>query len=269
MKIEPSLSGLKEAKALYDGRGYTKVEQVFTAAEVADIRQNLVRYQTELAPQLPPRDVFQMDDNPELTISLSSMDRHDDYFLALRNDPRLKLMAETMLGEEAVPQNLEFFNILPGFGKPTPPHQDAVNLLAVENRSLVLWISLCHSDETNGSLRYTATDKPVARRHKAQWEGGQFVTNPYGKEDEAAEVSMTTNPGDVITHSTFTIHRSNPNSSSGQRWALGLPFISPQIKKVKSIEEWMEFSECPDYEHILPEVKRPGLKKPNQDVAQV
>lgn len=246
-------------------QGFTKIEGVWSEAEVRQIRNEITRYCRELAPKVGLPDAILIEDDWQKPLSLSRMDHYDSYFLELRNSPRLQAIAETLLGEEVQPMGLELFNQIPGYSRQTPPHQDAVNMLFLENRALTFWMPLLDFSEANGSLRYVrGSHSQGPRAHSTQWNEKQYVTSPYREEDQQGEASTQGKAGDIYVHTTFTLHLSNPNPSEAQRWALGLPFMAPDILRARDHGEWNSRAIAPVGQNVWKTSDVIGQKLPAQ-----
>ena len=69
------------------------------------------RYVREVVPTLPDQAAFYQDkDRPETLKQLQHMGNYDAFFAEYRNQPRWKVLAETLIGEAAQVSQPEWFN---------------------------------------------------------------------------------------------------------------------------------------------------------------
>ena len=149
-------------------------------------------------------------------------------------DGKPRELAEELLGESVVGKNLQYFNKPPGFGKFTPPHQDAYYFMIEPCRALTMWLALDKVDEGNGCIRYVRGSHMQGLRPHARTEtlGFSQGISDYGDEDLKNEQACIASPGDLLAHHALTIHRADSNrSDSRSRRALGFVFYGESTKE--------------------------------------
>ena len=133
----------ESVKREFDRRGYVAVRSFLDAGEVEEMRAQVARYLTEVAPLIPPRDVYREVPGDERSIKqLVRMNRYDDYFAALLSGGRFVELAEQLLGGPAVGRNIQWFNKPSGLSRATPPHQDGFYLMLEPNEAVTMWLAL-------------------------------------------------------------------------------------------------------------------------------
>src|SRR5262249_3108975 len=118
------------------------------------------------------------------------------------------------------------FNKPPGSTHTTPPHQDNYYFCLKPARVVTIWMALDRVDEENGCLRYVAGSHQCGLRPHGRSEilGFSQGTTDNGPEDQAREVAVCLNPGDVVAHHGMMIHRADPNRSTRHRRAFAMVY---------------------------------------------
>ena len=85
-------------------------------------------------------------------------------------------------------------------------------------------------DEQNGCLHYTPQKNKALRRHEDGVVGFSRALADWGPEDEAAEVPMVCNRGDVLVHHCLTVHRAGLNTTADRhRRTIGFGYRSVNV----------------------------------------
>ena len=199
----------------YQEHGFVVVRDFMDPKVLNELQDELDRYIREVVPTLSPERAFYQDrSRPETLKQLNSLE-NDTYFDAFRQCSDWRDLAATLLEEEVVPKQPQWFNKPPGTEHPTPPHQDNYYFCLTPNTSITLWLALDPIDQENGCLRYL----PGSHRHGIQEHGASRVLGfsqgieHYGAKEIAREVEICCQPGDLLAHHGETIHRADPNRS--------------------------------------------------------
>jgi phytanoyl-CoA hydroxylase len=139
---------------------------------------------------------------------------------------RIRPLCAVLFGEEAVAQNMQFFNKPPRMhyvagdsSKPTPPHQDGYYFMLDtrdEHLACTMWLALDDATRENGCLRYTlGSARRGMRSHEYSGIMGfsQHIVD-YDLWDRSHEVAIEAAPGDLIIHSALMIHRAEGNETA-------------------------------------------------------
>ena len=101
-----------------------------------------------------------------------------------------------------------------------------------------MWLALDEVDEENGCVRYVLGSKERGMRPhgRTQTLGFSQGITDYGlPEDQANEVALPAQPGDLLVHHAMTIHRADGNhSKTRHRRALGFIYYSEQAQEDES-----------------------------------
>jgi phytanoyl-CoA hydroxylase len=218
----------QDHKAEYDRQGFTIVRQLLPEAGFAELRENLDRYVREIVPNLPPTDAFYDVDKsqPETLKQLHRMGQ-DAFFEAYRQQPAWRALAEALVGETVTTDEPEWFNKPPLSRQGTPPHQDNFYFCLRPCHVVTLWMALDEIDEGNACLRYVPGSHlgPVRPHGRSAVLGFSQGITDFGPEDEAVEVPILLQPGDVVAHHGNLIHRALPNvSTTRHRRAFAMVF---------------------------------------------
>ena len=139
----------------FDRDGFIAIRPLFDAAQMAEINRELDRYLRDVVPKMSPTEVYYEDKSRQDTVKqMMFLERYDAYFADLLKSGAVHELAETVLGEPAIAQNMEYFNKPPGIGKQTPPHQDGYYFKIAPPQAVTGWLALEPVDDENGCLNY-------------------------------------------------------------------------------------------------------------------
>ena len=231
---------VQEISETFAAHGFVVLRGFLSGETLAEVQREASRAATELPGKIPPEHVMFDDAEHASTLKqIQQLWRHDDYFGALMR--RLQATAEAALGEACTAQNMQWFNKPARSAyassscccgsRPTPPHQDGhYFMLSPPTAGCTMWLALDAADETNGCLRYVmgsaAASAPRAHGFSGVLGFSQELSD-FGAADEAREVAMRAEPGDLLVHSALLIHRADANASAERpRRALGAIFYT-------------------------------------------
>lgn len=223
----------RSLKQRFDRDGFVVIRKFDRDKELSHVQREIDRYIARI-PELPRVDVmFEDIDRRESLKQLAHMRKNDDFFAALIEAPKWVRLAETLLGDSAVPQELEWFNKAPGANVATPPHQDGYYFMLEPNEAVTMWLALDPVDEGNGCVRYIpGSHRQGLRRHgRTEVLGFSQGITDYGINDLAAEVPIVAEPGDLLAHHAGTVHRADRNDSLRQRRSLGIIYYSARARQ--------------------------------------
>lgn len=235
------MNGITEA---FQTNGFVKLKNLFSQPEIENVRNNVVRYQQDVAPDIDETDRFQPKGLDGPFSILGRMDKYDEFFASLVCDDRFQTLGRVLVSEDATSRHIQFFNVIPGLSPPTPPHQDALNFRNQTGSMINIWVPLSRVDAENGCLHYIpGSHRFGARFHQPPKTGGPDIVSPYRALDMLSEVAVHADPGDVLVHHGLTIHSSEANLSNQERWALGFPYVDGFVPVSK--EAWLASSQRP------------------------
>ncbi len=208
----------------FAGKGYAHVPAFLSTDELADVRANLQRYQEQIAPNLEPyRVLYDVDGDVRFARMMVNMDKADTFFAKLLNGPKARGLAAALLGEEVVPQTLEYFDKGPRIGKSTPAHQDGYYFCLVPNHAVTLWVALDDCDQDNGCMSYViGSHQRGVIDHAASGVVGFSQGIAEASYEPAGLFVAAGNAGDCFAHHSLTIHMAGANRSDRHRRSLGL-----------------------------------------------
>ena len=213
----------------YDADGFVILKQFLPQDALAEVDRALRNYIEQKVPSLPAMDVF-CEDRPtrQQIRMLPRMNEHDDFFDGLFRSGPLRDLAAHLLGTDAVPKDVAYFNKLPRIGEATPPHQDGWYFHLDPCEAITLWLSLDHVDEENACVRYLPGSHRSGMRHheRSRVLGfSQHITD-YSEQERSREVPARVAPGDLIAHDALVVHRTDANRSARTRRAIGFVYFS-------------------------------------------
>jgi phytanoyl-CoA hydroxylase len=222
-------------KKSFDDDGYVVIRGFLVGHELETLKRELDRY-IRMRAQFPRADVLYEDPNSSATLKqLARMKQNDSFFSELMKQPRWVKLAETLLADRVVPQEIEWFNKPPKLSKATPPHQDGYYFMLEPNEATTMWLALDPVDESNGCMRYLpGSHRRGLRPHSSTAVVGfsQGISD-YSDLDRKVEVPIEAEPGDLLVHHALTIHRADANNSHRHRRSLGFIFYAARARQDK------------------------------------
>lgn len=200
----------------YDKEGYVVVRDFLSAEDFTELSDHLDGYIRDTVPKMPDTKAFYQDKSrPETLKQMQDMGEFDPYFLRYLEHPRWNALAEALLGEPFRFKEPQWFNKPPLTMHVTPPHQDNFYFCLRPPNVITMWLALDRVGEENGALRYIPQSHSRGLRPHAQTEviGFSQGISDYGPKDEAAEVLIELEPGDLVCHHGELVHRAGANRS--------------------------------------------------------
>ena len=233
----------KNLKQKFDDDGYVAMYSFFEDDKIQEIKNEIDRYIVDIGPILPNHHVFYEDKSDKSTIkNLQQMFTYDEYFKQLIEESAIQEVASSVLGEKAIPKNLQYFNKPPGVGKPTPPHQDGYYFMLKKHNAVTCWLALEKVDEENGCIHYVKGShlheeyRPHGKSNILGFSQG--VTDFGNKNDKLNTVSFPGEAGTFLIHNARTIHWAEANKSPTRtRKALGFIYYGESAEEDKEAHE--------------------------------
>ncbi len=220
-------------RGAFEANGFVHVRSFLSELELAEVRENVQRYQNEVVPRLEGyRVLYDVADGQRFIKQMSEMDKADGFFAELLGGAKARSLAEALLGEEAVATTLEYFDKGPRIGKPTPPHQDGYYFCLTPNHAVTMWVALDDCDLENGCMSYViGSHRQGVIVHQPSGvvgfsQGLQSVA--YGPEELFV---ATGRAGDCFAHHSLTIHLAGANRSDRHRRSLGLIYYGVSSRR--------------------------------------
>lgn len=205
----------EDLKPAFDRDGFVVVRGFLNGDDFRELNEQLERYIRDVVPGLSSEDAFYHDRaRPETLKQLQHMGR-DAFFGDYPRHPRWVGLGETLLGEDVLVQEPEWFNKPPGTEHVTPPHQDNFYFCLTPPNVLTVWLALDRVDEENGCLRYVAGSHREGLRPHAPTAVLGFSQGiaDYSDADRSREQIVRLEQGDAVVHYGNTIHRADANHS--------------------------------------------------------
>ncbi len=222
----------------YQEVGYVVLPGFLSVDEMDNLRINMARFIAEIVPSMPGKHVFYEDKSkPETLKQMQDLFRYDPYFEQMTFHSEFEALAEFLMQDKVVAQNLQYFNKPPGVGQPTPPHQDGYYFMLNPCDALTMWLALETVDEETGCVRYLPGShlRGVRPHQRTTTLGFSQGISDYGESDQAVEVPIPAHPGDLLVHHAMTIHRANGNRSTTRtRQAMGFVYYGVNAREDKA-----------------------------------
>ena len=220
----------------FDRDGYVAIHPLFDAATMAEINRELERYIADIVPTMPDSEVYYEDRNDRSTLKqMQKMSVYDDYFRDLVETDVIHDLAAAALGEEAVVQNLQYFNKPAGIGQATPPHQDGYYFHLTPCKAVTGWLALEPVDHENGCIHYVRGShksggfRPHGRSNVLGFSQG--ITDFGTDADKANTEAFPGDAGTFLMHDARTVHWAGANrSATRSRRALGFVYFGKSAR---------------------------------------
>ena len=215
----------------FQARGHATAADLFTAAEMDAVVEDVGRWGEEFLRELPAaqrrwyldggvkaREVLRKLDNPH---------HQRESVRGLARDPRLVSLVESVIGKGVSVYFSQIFFKPPEGGGPKPPHQDNFYFGPRDPQALITaWIAFDDATVENGCLFFgEGTHREPLMPHVAPPDEPFNLQVPAAG---AAKIAMTPAPvpkGGVSFHHGGVLHQSGPNHSPRWRRACALHYV--------------------------------------------
>ncbi len=188
---------------------------------------------------IPDEQIYREDkDRPETLKQIQNLFRWHPLFHDLMHKGAAPDLARTLLGDEPVASNMQYFNKPPGIGQPTPPHQDGYYFMLEPCEAVTIWVALEPVDQENGCVRYfKGSHNAGLLPHKPSGTLGfsQTVADFGDVQERFDEISLPAEPGTLLAHHALMVHRADANTSTDRtREALGFIYYAARAREDKA-----------------------------------
>jgi ectoine hydroxylase-related dioxygenase (phytanoyl-CoA dioxygenase family) len=216
-----------ELKNSYDRDGFAVLHDVFSDAELEELRQIMQSLMARFDELQGPRarDVGAVGD-VEPGSQQPEIDRSALFEPALLETAiyrKVNALAGEMLGRKTRYVFDHVICKMPHCDTPTHWHQDRGYMIPhVSLNTINFWIPLQDVDESNGAMRYIAGSHKEYQPHRREDDLHPHVLTTDAEEDKAIICKMK--KGDVVMHHPLSLHGSGPNTTDKPRLAWSLHF---------------------------------------------
>jgi hypothetical protein len=147
------IRNLEELAATYTRDGFVRVPGFFGPELLREVRDQLERYERDIAPRLPEGDRVIESDGRSIR-NLWRLEQHDPYFKQLAEGSEICSLISALVGGTPVLMAVETFNKPPKVGSGVPPHQDNAYFCQSPPDALTVWIALDAATSENGPIYY-------------------------------------------------------------------------------------------------------------------
>jgi phytanoyl-CoA hydroxylase len=220
----------------FERDGYVAFRPLLSVQEVGTLNTEIERFIRDVVPTMPTAQVYYEDKSDASTLKqLQRMYEHDAYFEDLMLNGPIRRIAETVLQDDVVPVNMQFFNKPPNVGQATPPHQDGYYFHLKPCEAVTGWLALEDVDDENGCIHYVRGSHKVNEFRPHGQTGvlgfSQGITDFGTANDTANEVAFPGRAGTFLVHHAKTIHRAGANrSQTRSRRALGFIYYAKRAQ---------------------------------------
>ena len=224
------------SRTCFERDGYVAISPLFDGDEMAEIKTEVARYIRDVVPTMPDTRVYYEDKaDPSSLKQIQKIFEYDDYFAGLMNGV-IRRMAETVLDDDVIPINMQYFNKPAGIGQATPPHQDGYYFHLTPCEAVTGWLALDDVDEENGCIHYVRGSHQTDRFRPHGQTGilgfSQGITDFGTAADKADAVAFPGPSGTFLMHHARTIHWAGPNrSKTRSRRAIGFIYYAQRARE--------------------------------------
>lgn len=240
------MNGLVDYQTLlkdFQRDGYVAVRPLLQPNEIAGLNAEIARFIRDVVPGMPEERVYYEDKSDKNTLKqLQKMFEYDAYFKDLMLNGPARRIAQTVLGEDVVPINMQYFNKPAGVGQATPPHQDGYYFHLTPCKAVTGWLALEEVDEENGCIHYVRGSHRLDRFREHGRTGvvgfSQGITDFGTEQDRIDTVSFPGDAGTFLMHDARTIHWAGANTSrTRSRKALGFIYYAKSARVDEATKE--------------------------------
>lgn len=215
--------------------GFVAVPDFFDRATVDGVLSRIAEIKEgRLNGLQPERLYYETPGAPETLKQIQELFRWDGFFNDLMYAGAAPDLARTLLADEVVPQNMQYFNKPPGASTPTPPHQDGFYFMLEPCEAVTMWLALEPVDAENGCVRYLKGSHKAGLKPHGRTDVLGFSQAVEGFEALRAryeEISLAAAPGTLLVHHALTVHRADANRSPDRtRQALGFIYYARRAR---------------------------------------
>jgi hypothetical protein len=210
--------------AFYREQGYLKFGRIFTVSEMDALRQRVDQMIAALPEGKRPEEM----DVPHF---------QDPWLFRYLADPRILDVIEDFIGPDIVLWSSHFIAKPKGDGKAVPWHTDGAywGKRLIPMQVITLWLAVDRSTAENGCMRvlpasHTAYQAALDAYVPVDTQKHVFhIRIPEALIDESRAVDLEMNIGECHFHDAWTIHGSNPNTSSNRRCGYTMRYMPANV----------------------------------------
>ena len=232
-----------DIKRTYDENGYVILKNFFKKESIDQINTII----DEMSANLIPSETVFFENDKVKQIQYLHQPPYHDIFRDIIND--LKPYAELLTGDQNLNVlNMQLFEKHPTISKPTRSHQDNAYFRVNPPDAITFWISLDDIDDENGCLYYAPKShlqgNVLHQRFDAKTtfrirSGVPGLSLCIPTHNEAQDVPIHTQKGDIVIHHCNLIHRAGKNKSlNRRRRAIGLIYIPTKCQPDPELKEY-------------------------------
>jgi len=227
----------KTALDQYRANGWLVVNDVFSAAEIARIRDKAMQVShDELSADLGPYQADKADDGTVAPRKIDNPHTKADEFARTVADKRIIGLVQQLMevSTEPILYTDQIFMKPPQFGSAKPYHQDnAYFRLTPADHVITAWIALDDVDESNGCLRYIdGSHLGEILPHDAIPGEPHNQAPPDELIDLGKESLALVKQGGIVFHHSKALHTSHRNESDRWRRAYATHWVADDVVKM-------------------------------------
>ncbi len=222
--MEISKSQFERYKQEYETNGWTKVEGVFSPAEVDQIIEHLKIFVQVNKNKFEPREINYVGD---LVNSVHCLRKYEDpFFKGIQDNEKISELMTYLLNDKPECRGGEAFLKPAAKGLPSPMHQDDFYWCVSDHNALTCWIALDDVSAENGGVSYYSRshDRGLIPHISSFAPGSSQKIPPEALMGLGQPVCPPLKKGDMLIHHSLTIHGSEANVSGKSRRGMTIQY---------------------------------------------
>ncbi|WP_299609971.1 phytanoyl-CoA dioxygenase family protein [uncultured Tateyamaria sp.] len=203
--------------AQYNSRGFVQPFDIFSVAEIADIRSYV--------------DQLMHDMGPQGAYGINCYQARLRGLYDIATDPRILDHVADLIGPNVLCWASAILSKKPHDPKVVPWHQDATFWSLAPARTVTVWLAIDDADESNSAMRFLPGTHDQGAMRVRQTQGMAVFHKETANADALGKpFTNSLNAGEISMHADMLVHGSLANTSNRRRCGLTLRYCPPDVQ---------------------------------------
>lgn len=202
----------------YNSNGFVQPFDVFSAAEISEIRRTIDRHMTGLG--------------PEGAYGINCYQARLSSLWDIATDARILDHVEDLVGPNILCWATAILSKKPHDPKAVPWHQDASFWALSPARTVTVWLAIDDADEANSAMRFIPGSHNKGALPVAKTEGSAnvFHKGTANAEEMGDPFTNSLRAGQISMHADMLVHGSLANTSDRRRCGFTIRYCPPEVQ---------------------------------------
>ncbi|WP_299648801.1 phytanoyl-CoA dioxygenase family protein [uncultured Tateyamaria sp.] len=206
-----------EQIAQYNLRGFVQPFDIFSVAEITDIRS----YVDQLMHEMGPQGAY----------GINCYQARLRGLYDITTDPRILDHVADLIGPNVLCWASAILSKKPHDPKVVPWHQDATFWSLAPARTVTVWLAIDDADESNSAMRFLPGTHDQGAMRVQQTDGSAVFHKETANADALGNpFTNSLNAGQISMHADMLVHGSLANTSNRRRCGLTLRYCPPDVQ---------------------------------------